>query len=109
MRMVAVRYQTGLGVDVNNEKSVEWLQRSADQGNFEAQSSLGFAYLMGIGVSKDYEQALALFLGSAGVAQSRFYISNFYTHGWVGAKDKIKAYMWCLLATEMGFFPFCCG
>jgi hypothetical protein len=101
MRMVAVRYQTGLGVDVNNEKSVEWLQRSADQGNFEAQSSLGFAYLMGIGVSKDYEQALALFLGSAGVAQSRFYISNFYTHGWVGAKDKIKAYMWCLLATEM--------
>ena len=61
MLMVAVRYQTGLGVDVNNEKSVEWLQRSADQGNFEAQSSLGFAYLMGIGVSKDYEQALALF------------------------------------------------
>ena len=101
MRLVAERYRQGTGVSVNYEKSAEWFQKSAFHGDKESKSCLAYCYLTGAGVPKDPQQALALFLDSADLAPSRFLISYFYANGVVVTQDKAKAYMWCLLATEI--------
>jgi TPR repeat protein len=36
---------------------VKWFRKAADQGDAKAQYSLGRAYAMGLGVTKDVEQA----------------------------------------------------
>lgn len=45
----------------NFKKAVECYQKSADQGNEDAQNNLGYLYYEGKGVSQDYEKAFALF------------------------------------------------
>ncbi|MBS7778364.1 tetratricopeptide repeat protein [Acidovorax sp. CCYZU-2555] len=46
-----VSYAAGLGVKKDLGKAIEWLQRSADAGNPQAQRALGLAYRSGQGVA----------------------------------------------------------
>ena len=43
-------YVSGRGVKQDNFEAVKWYRQAAEQGNAEAQSMLGVAYLFGEGV-----------------------------------------------------------
>ena len=42
----------------DDAQAVFWFQKAADQGNADAQYSLGVAYAKGLGVEQDYRQAI---------------------------------------------------
>lgn len=48
-----VSYAAGLGVKKDLGRAIEWLRRSADNGNPQAQRALGLAYRSGQGVAAD--------------------------------------------------------
>jgi len=54
-------YHQGEGVPKDAAKAVEWYQKSAAQGNADAQNNLGWAYAHGEGVAKDAVLAYAWF------------------------------------------------
>ena len=54
-------YLHGLGVAEDPSEAAEWYRKSADQGNPEAEDTLGCMYMNGSGVERDYEKAFALF------------------------------------------------
>jgi TPR repeat protein len=48
-------YDAGLsGLAQDHAEAVKWYRRAAEQGNVDAQATLGFRYERGQGVSKDY-------------------------------------------------------
>ena len=59
-------YLKGLGVNVDYQKSFEWLSKSSQQGNIWAKGQLGLIYQNGNGeIPQDYDKALT-FLTEAG-------------------------------------------
>ena len=50
-------YHIGLGVTQDYANAVKWYRKAAEQGNANAQISLGFMYLNGYGTTQDYVQA----------------------------------------------------
>ena len=53
-------YQNGEGVSKNYKKAFEWYQKSALQGQYDAQNNLGFMYESGTGTSKNFKKAFEL-------------------------------------------------
>jgi TPR repeat protein len=53
-------YGEGLGVPQNDEESVKWLRKAADQGNADAQNAIGGFYAFGMmpSIGKDPKEAL---------------------------------------------------
>ncbi len=56
--MVAYRYQSGTGADINPLEAVFWYKKAAGQNKIAAQNNLGRLYQLGIGVEKDLDQAI---------------------------------------------------
>ncbi len=54
-------YVRGQGVKANNKEAVKWFQKSAEQGNVDAQNNLGVMYFKGRGISQDYVKAYLFF------------------------------------------------
>jgi hypothetical protein len=54
-------YVKGQGVKANNKEAVKWFQKSAQQGNVNAQNNLGVMYFKGRGIPQDYVKALLFF------------------------------------------------
>ena len=50
-------YFDGDGVDQDYSKAEYWYQKSAEQGNPEAQHNLGVIYYKGEGVARNFEKA----------------------------------------------------
>ena len=50
-------YRLGLGVPQDHAEAVKWYRKAAEQGNADAQSSLGAMYGDGQGVAQDYVRA----------------------------------------------------
>lgn len=59
---LSTMYETGTGVDKDDKKAVELLQKAADRGIAYAQCKLGDRYMTGTGVSKDMNKAALLYL-----------------------------------------------
>ena len=80
------------------------LTKAAEQGHAEAQYSLGVAYSKGIGVAKDYEQAVYWFLKAAeqGFASAQYNLGFVHAEGRGVAKDYKQAVYWYLKAAEQG-------
>ena len=55
----------GNGVKQNYEKAVEWYTKAAEQGNSEAQDTLGDCYYLGNGVEQNYEKAVEWYTEAA--------------------------------------------
>jgi len=55
---LAVCYEAGLGVTVNNELAIDWYRKAADQGNVSAQYTLAWHYMDGDGVPSDSTEAI---------------------------------------------------
>ena len=56
--MVAYRYQSGTGADIDPLEAVFWYKKAAGQNKIAAQNNLGRLYQLGIGVEKDLDQAI---------------------------------------------------
>ena len=48
------KYANGDGVLEDKEEALKWFRLAAEQGHAEAQLSVGFRYVFGRGVAKDY-------------------------------------------------------
>ena len=76
-------YFEGRGVDKNYQKALEYLNKSADQGNVDAQVNLGDIYYKLNEVDQDYEKALQWYKKAAdqGDAEAQFNLDMIYSNG----------------------------
>ena len=80
------------------------LRKSAEQGNAQAQTNLGVAYINGEGIQKDEAQAISWFRKAAeqGNAEAQYNLGGVYENGIGVKKDKAQALTWFRKAAEQG-------
>jgi TPR repeat protein len=85
-------------------KALEWLQRSANQGNAPAQNGLSVMYLKGLGVVRDEKKALDLLQKSAmqGYPKAQYNLAILFKNGRVLAKNDEQAAVWMQQAASQG-------
>jgi len=90
--------------DAQNTIKAARLRTAAEQGNAEAQDSLGFFYCIGAGVPLDYVQAAAWFRKAAeqGNAEAQYHLGLSYYKGEGVPKDYAQAVFWWRKAAEQG-------
>ena len=89
----------------NNEtEAVKWLKKAAEQGNVQAQVTLGACYDDGKGVSEDAAEAVKWFRKAAeqGNASAQFLLGAAYCTGKGVSKDEAEAVKWYRKAAEQG-------
>ena len=76
----------------------------AEQGNAEAQFSLGFRYDEGEGVPRDSQEAVKWWRKAAeqGHDQAQFNLGDMYARGDGVSEDKTEAMKWLRFAAEQG-------
>ena len=95
-------YYHGEGVPQEYKEAVRWYRAAAEQGDRDAQFSLGFMYDEGRGVTQDYKEAVRWFQAAAeqGDASAQNNLGVSYTKGQVVLQDNIQAHMWYNLAAS---------
>ena len=80
--------------------SLEACRMQAEQGNADAQFSLGVAYLDGRGVPENDAEAVRWFRMAAeqGQADAQFNLGRMYVDGQGVVQDDVRAYLWFNLA-----------
>ena len=58
-------YYFGKGIKIDNKEAFKWFEKSANQGNADAQNKLGRMYEYGIEVTQDYKKAFKWYEKSA--------------------------------------------
>lgn len=93
---LAYCYSNGLGVEVDNDKAIEWYRRSAEQGNSSSQNNLGVCYSNGRGVNQDKAKAAEWYRKAAeqGEAYAQCNLADFYKDGIGVEKDLALAVLW---------------
>jgi TPR repeat protein len=81
-------------------EAVDWFHKAADQGNTRAQNSLGFMYQEGLGIPKDFKQAMFWYRKAAnrGDAAAQLNLGVMYERGEGVAPDNGEARRWYSLA-----------
>ena len=75
----------------------------AEQGNAVAQTDLGWMYVAGEGLAKDYAEALKWFrLAASRDYEAQHALGFMYEAGLGAPKDLVQAYMWLSLAAAHG-------
>jgi TPR repeat protein len=85
-------------------RAIAVLAPLSDSGNRTARDSLGFLYAFGLGVPRDHERAVALFVasGSSDLPERYFLIGMELEDGKTVARDESAAKAWFRLAAEAG-------
>jgi TPR repeat protein len=85
-------------------EAVKWLRKSAEQGNADAQASLGAIYLFGKGVEQDYVEAVKWLRKSAeqGNADAQYNLGMAYDLGKGVEQDYVEAVKWYRRSAEQG-------
>ena len=112
------QYQLGLcyangenGISQDWGKAILWFTKAAEQGNSEAQQSLGMychqlglCYAKGDGVSKNMDKAIDCFEKAAkqGYAPSQYRLGLSFMDGWDIPKNPKKAKHWLKEAADNG-------
>ena len=88
------------------DKSFYWYQKSAEQGNIEAQLHIGLMYSMGEGVKKDFSKSLYWVKKSAqqGCSEATFILGTMYEAGHGVKKNLTKAIILLKKAAAEGSF-----
>ncbi len=78
------------------------LRVQADKGNPEAQYNLGTSYYVGVGIAKNYAEAVKWLTKSAeqGYAKAESGLGTMYYGGWGVSKDMAEALRWWRKAAE---------
>ena len=93
-----------LDIDMDKEKGIALIRRSAEQGYADAQFNLGLAYYRGEGVSQDYTQAVSWYRKAAeqGVAAAQYNLGVCYYKGEGVSQDYVQAVSWWCKAADEG-------
>ena len=77
-------------------EALRWYLKAADLGNREAQFSVGFMYLEGLGVRRDYKEAFRWFLLAAekGESSAQANLGWLYENGFGAPQDEAEAVRW---------------
>ncbi|MBP6124257.1 MULTISPECIES: tetratricopeptide repeat protein [Providencia] len=100
---LGISYFYGDGVEKNNTKAIEWLEKSAKQGDVDAQSFLGAIYYWGTSsIPIDYTKALLWNEKAANNnhVNGQFYLGLMYGKGLAVKQNHEKALYWLTKATE---------
>lgn len=102
---IGMMYFKGLGTPINNQKAVEYLEKSAELGNQYAKRLLAFEYISGKNLEQDIEKGIVLLTECAdsGDAFACYQLGSLYFFGADGLeKDKEKAIQLLNLSAEQG-------
>jgi TPR repeat protein len=96
-------YRQGHGAEQDYAEAAVWYRKAADQGNVDAQFSLGGAYYAGNGVPQDYAEALLWFRKAAqqGDVKAQCYLAYMYWEGQGVPRDCVQAHMWSNLTASV--------
>ena len=85
-------------------EAVRWYRKAADQGNADAQFSLGYMYDNGQGVPQDYAEAARWYRKAAdqGDADAQFNLGYMYDKGQGVPQDYAEAARWYRKAADQG-------
>lgn len=77
-------------------QATSWYRRSAEQGETEAQAALGYMYLNGIGIKRDFKMAVFWYRKAAqkGDQDSQYGLGYCYEHGLGVKQSKRSADSW---------------
>ena len=90
------------GVGTAQPESIEELRARAEQGDADAQSSLGLAYATGRGVAQDDAEAVRWYrlAGDQGNPSGQLNLGLMYATGRGVPQDYVQAYMWLSLSAS---------
>jgi TPR repeat protein len=98
-------YRDGEGVSQNDKTAVKWYTLAAEQGNANAQISLGVMYAKGDGVLQDFATARKWFTLAAeqGDEYAQYNLGVMYYNGEGVLEDYVYAHMWASFAAANGY------
>jgi TPR repeat protein len=100
----AMSYLKGKGTNIDTERGLLWLKRSAAAGNDTAATRLGIIYYKGDFGTAEPDKAFELLKRTArNDTLAQFYLGEMYTSGEGVAQDFDKAEHWYRKAAEGGF------
>ncbi|MBO5255022.1 MAG: sel1 repeat family protein [Opitutales bacterium] len=88
----------------NGELALEWLLKSAKQGNLAAMTYMGAIYSEGKLVKRDIQKAIYWreLAAEKGSAADKYALANAFIYGYMLPADKQKAFLWLTKAGEAG-------
>ena len=97
-------YDYGMGTGQNFKEAVKWYRKAAEQGDAEAQYSLGVMYAKGEGVAKNFRKAVKWYRKAAeqGDAEAQFNLGVMYAKGEGVQGNLVAAHAWLSLAAAQG-------
>ena len=100
---IGAMYEAGQGVSQDYQKAAYWYAKSANQGNFTAQSNLGTLYV--IGEKKDYQQAIYWYRKAAaqGYAAAQDNLGVMYTNGEGTRQNYHTAVKWYIKSAAQNY------
>ena len=106
MLSACARYETPLAAwDAGDEKAAfSGFLAAAEAGDVSAQTAVGTLYYLGIGVSRDYEKALAWYekAALAGDPHAQRNLGSMFRHGHGTSQDDFRAFGWYDAARRAG-------
>jgi hypothetical protein len=98
-------YTNGMGVPEDYAEAVKWYRLAADQGDADAQFSLGLMYNNGEGVLKNYAEAVKWFRLAAdqGNVFAQYSLGLMYANGEGVPENNVTAYAWWNIAAASGY------
>ncbi|MEM7407931.1 MAG: SEL1-like repeat protein [Pseudomonadota bacterium] len=101
---LAVMYDHGRGVPVDDAKAVHWYTRAANSGHAPSQYTLGLLHSRGQGVEKSMREAVKWYTKAAdqGHVESQFVLGVLYDFGKGVRKSERKAVSWYKRAATQG-------
>ena len=102
---IGMMYSKGLGTPVDNQKAIEYLEKSAELGNQYAKRSLALEYISGGNITQDTQNGISLLTECAdsGDAFSCCKLGCLYLFGIDGIKkDKEKSIEWLNKSAKQG-------
>lgn len=97
-------YGNGFGVDMIDEKAIEYYNLASAQGHADAKYNLGVMYQNGWGVDMNEEEAARIFREAAvqGHVAAQMGLAQICAAEWSPMYDKVEAYKWFSIATQLG-------
>jgi uncharacterized protein len=90
--------------NINYTLAAKWLLEAAQKDYVPSMNNLGYLYQMGLGVKRDWPQAIQWYRRAAehGDAMAQANLGMMYESGDSVPIDKVEAYKWFLLSAEQG-------
>jgi len=103
-RLGSAYYNGGPNLPKDGAAAAQWIEKAAQQGHVDAQTSLAAFYWYGLGVAKDEQKAVFWWTKAAenGDAKAQLRLGVAFYRGAGGKKDERQALNWFKKAAEQG-------